>query len=290
MKTNFWTSLLSAVKILFQGTSEQSKQKFSQSVAKPTHISTPDEPAAQVVESFEKSILYVDSEIGLNVRKTPKENNNKIGVLKFGEEVEVVEKNEDHWFKIKFHGNQEGWVASQHLTEENPKTSTSEIKREMSEGLIFKVELPNLPNDKNTIRVREIINHAFKYSDPSKISLQCVEYVQYAVKVKAGIDIIWPSDRPRHGGRWPDIFQKQGKYKISEEPTLYSAMSFANPSFNSPYGHVAFVGEVFSDGTIKISEANWPSKGIYNERVLSKQQWSQKKWGAKFIEFTKDVS
>ncbi len=61
-------------------------------------------------------------------------------------------------------------------------------------------------------------------------------------------------------------------------------MSFANPQFNPPYGHVAFVEDILADGSVRISEANWPKDGIYNERTISKNDW-QNKYGAKFIEF-----
>lgn len=153
---------------------------------------------------------------------------------------------------------------------------------------VFEVDQPNPALADNTIKLRKIINKAFGLNF-EKDCLQCTEYVQYKVKITFNIDIDW-SGRigHRHGGRWIDQFTRLGRYKILDTPKKGCAMSFANPNFNKPWGHVAFVEEVLEDEneSIKISEANWPNKGIYNERTLSKQEWSQEKWGAKFIDFT----
>lgn len=37
--------------------------------------------------------------------------------------------------------------------------------------------------------------------------------------------------------------------------------------------HLAYVEKVFPDETIQISEADWPDRGIYNERVLVENEW-----------------
>ena len=62
-------------------------------------------------------------------------------------------------------------------------------------------------------------------------------------------------------------------------------MSFTNPAFNSPWGHVAFVEEVFSDSSINISEANLDNKGGFNVRKLTIKEWKDS-YGGKFIDFT----
>jgi surface antigen len=48
-------------------------------------------------------------------------------------------------------------------------------------------------------------------------------------------------------------------------------------------GHVAFVEAVFPDASLQISEANWPDRGIYNERVMVREEW--KKLSPTFITF-----
>lgn len=275
------------IKKLLKRVSEQPR-KIPQKITKSETLDTT-EIVERVIVDFEKDILYVDVLKGLNVRKTPEvRSNNIIEALKFGEEINVIEK-KDRWFKVSYRNEKVGWIVSEYLTEESPKTSTSEMKRNLSKDppIIFDIGRKNLATSENTKRVREFINHAFGHTEASGVSLQCVEYVHYKVKKEIDVDIVWPSDRPRHGGRWVHIFKKNNMYKILDEPIFNSAMSFTNPNFNKPYGHVAYVDEVFPDGSIMISEANWPHKGIYNERPLSKQQWSQEKWGAKFIDFKK---
>lgn len=137
---------------------------------------------------------------------------------------------------------------------------------------MFEIGQQNLSTDENTKRVRCIINNAFGHTEDSGVALQCVEYVQYRVFKELGIEINW-SGRvgPRHGGTWTDHFTRLQRYTVIDEPIKYTAMSFANPIYNSPYGHVAFVEESYGDGSIKISEANYPEKGIYYERFLLKE-------------------
>ena len=283
MKKSLWVLILNRI---FSKSSKEATQEKQADLQPEALNMNKDEVAPHVVVDFDEDVLYVDTD-GLNVRKTPDLNNKPLDILKFGEEVRVTEKG-DYWFKVNYRDNKEGWVASQYLTEENPKMSTSEERRKLSENFpIFKKCRPNLPNDETTKAVREFIEKEFVF-DYQKTPLQCTEYVQYKVLKDLGIRINWAGrEGSRNGGDWPGQFTRLNRYKILNTPKRGCAMSFANPNFNKPWGHVAFVEEVSDiDKSIRISEANWPSKGIYNERPLSKEQWSQEKWGAKFIDFT----
>ena len=40
-------------------------------------------------------------------------------------------------------------------------------------------------------------------------------------------------------------------------------------------GHVAFIEAVYPDQSIQLSEANWPDRGIYNERVMVQEEWTK---------------
>ena len=61
-------------------------------------------------------------------------------------------------------------------------------------------------------------------------------------------------------------------------------MGISSNQKTNEIGHVAFVEEVYPDGSIRISEANWPRNGIYNERVLTVAEWKDKYKG-RFVEF-----
>ena len=143
--------------------------------------------------------------------------------------------------------------------------------------------LPNLANDQNTIKLRKIIKDEFG-GGAHGWDLQCTEYVHYKAQ-QVGIAIQWPSDRPRHGGKWAAIFERNKLYKVLDTPKAGCAMSFTGGLRDLNIGHVAFVEEVFKDESIKISEANWPPPGKYFERVLSKAEWKDKFKG-RFIDFT----
>lgn len=142
--------------------------------------------------------------------------------------------------------------------------------------------------DHSTVKkLRELIGDEFGLGK-SGDCLNCTEYVQFRVKQKLSIDIKWPPDRPRNGGKWASIFEKNNLYKISDSPKVNCAVSFttgisSNPAINE-IGHVAFIEKVNDDGSIEISEANWPNQGKYNERRLEKWQW-QDKYKCRFIDF-----
>jgi surface antigen len=42
-------------------------------------------------------------------------------------------------------------------------------------------------------------------------------------------------------------------------------------------GHLAYVESVFPDETLKLSEVGYPDSGIYNERVLTREEWKELK-------------
>ncbi|MDD2753006.1 MAG: CHAP domain-containing protein [Candidatus Portnoybacteria bacterium] len=158
-----------------------------------------------------------------------------------------------------------------------------EIKIEDTNDLpVFVVKVANLVNDPNTIKLRKIIRDEFT-GGKNGWDLQCTEYVQYRVQ-RNGIVINWPADRPRHGGKWADIFEKNKMYKVLDEPRDGCAVSFTKGTGDAT-GHIAFVEQVLADQAIKISEANWPPPGTYNERTIKKVDW-QNKYGCRFIDFS----
>lgn len=146
---------------------------------------------------------------------------------------------------------------------------------------------PNPATCQNTIEARKLIKDVLgggKRGD----ALQCTEYVSYRLKSKLGIDIQWPVSSGRNGGMWPKIFKTANMYRVLDEPEVNCSMSLtagisSDPAVNA-IGHVVFVEEVFTDGSIRISEANWPHDGIYNERVLPKTKW-QNQYKAQFVSF-----
>lgn len=240
---------------------------------------------SDTIPEFSTKKLFVSSEIGLRMRSTPEiKNDNIIVTIEFGKEVEVKQEQEK-WFEVTA-GDKTGWVSCYYLTETPPIKQSAELpKKETTQNILpeFKIGVQNLANDQNTIKLRKIIKDEFGRGACGD-ELQCVEYVQYKVQ-QMGITINWPSERPRHGGRWAIIFEKSGQYKVLNDPKAGCAMSFTSGIKNSNIGHVAFVEEIYQDDSIKISEANWPPLGKYNERILTKSDW-QGKYKGRFIDFS----
>ncbi len=171
---------------------------------------------------------------------------------------------------------------------EGPVISANPVKKIISEPAFEFIKGQPLFADNLIVKkLREIIGDEFKLGN-SGDCLNCTEYVHFRVKQKLGIDIRWPSDRPRNGGKWAEIFKRNNLYNIFDAPKVNCAVSLttgisANPEINE-IGHVAFVEKVNEDNSIEISEANWPNQGKYNERRLEKWQW-QDKYKCKFIDF-----
>lgn len=155
---------------------------------------------------------------------------------------------------------------------------------------IFIKGVSNLYNSANTIEVREILKKSFNINGgKNKWDLQCTEYVCYIIKKEKNITIDWGViTSGRDGGKWPEIFTKLKKYKVLDYPVSGCAMCFfggLEKTSAKNTGHVAYVEKVYDDGTIDISEANWPGQGKYNLRKLSKLHW-QNICKAKFVDFT----
>ena len=213
---------------------------------------------------------------GLRFRKGPDASDPKnLNLIRELEErVEMVFL-DGPWLKVKI-DKQEGWVHADYVSDEAPTLSHA-----------FKISIPNLANDAMTLLVRKEINDEYG-GGKNGWELQCKEYATFRVKTKLGVTIAWPVQSGRHGGKWADIFEKHKKYKVLAEPKANCTMSFtmgisSNQKTNE-IGHVAFVEEVYPDGSIRISEANWPRNGIYNERVLTVAEWKDKYKG-RFVEF-----
>lgn len=188
-----------------------------------------------------------------------------------GQELSFVD---GPWLKVRL-GDEEGWVHGDYVQENSQDIAS-----------VFKKDIPNLAGDATTALVRRDIGDEYGCGKEGA-ALQCTEYVTYRILTKLGIKIKWPVKSGRNGGKWAEILK--GKYNVLQEPKINCAMSFTTgispDSKINEIGHVAFVEDVYPDGSIKISEANWPRNGIYNERVLSKEKW-QNQYKARFVEFS----
>lgn len=120
----------------------------------------------------------------------------------------------------------------------------------------------------STVRLRSFIRDEFSAS-LSDLPLQAHEYVYYRL-MRRGVTIAWPDIRPRTPGSWTHILGTLESTNVSETPVSGAVMECA---FEGARAHLAYVEQVFDDGAIKVSEADWPDRGIYNERVLVEAEW-----------------
>lgn len=98
---------------------------------------------------------------------------------------------------------------------------------------------------------------------------QCTWYVYYRAQ-QLGISY---SPYMGNGGDWKNV----PGYTVTNKPTLHAAVSFSpgQAGSDTTYGHVAFVEQVRSDGSILISESNVMGLGVLDYRSFSKEEASQ---------------
>lgn len=75
-------------------------------------------------------------------------------------------------------------------------------------------------------------------------------------------------------------WQNQAGYTVTSTPQLHSAVSFKAGQLgaDASYGHVAFVEQIHSDGSILISQSGTGYKTLYDYQVLSKKEAGQLKY------------
>lgn len=124
----------------------------------------------------------------------------------------------------------------------------------------------------NTVRLRSVVHDEFG-AGFNQLPLAAHEYVYYKL-LRRGVRIAWPDVRPRTPGSWAKILSPVEGVTVDDTPSVGAVMEFAlSPENGEEKSHLAYVEKVFPDQSIAISEANWPARGIYNERVLSSDEW-----------------
>lgn len=98
---------------------------------------------------------------------------------------------------------------------------------------------------------------------------QCTWYTYYRAQ-QLGIQF---SPFMGNGGDW----QNKVEYEVTSIPTKHAALSFSpgQAGADTTYGHVAFVEQVRSDGSILISESNVQGLGVLDYRSFCKAEASQ---------------
>ena len=73
-----------------------------------------------------------------------------------------------------------------------------------------------------------------------------------------------------NGGQWATKAQGRTGVTVNQSPAYGAAA--VNTSAAAPYGHVSFVDEVYSNGTLKISEYNYGTRGNFGTRTGTPSQ------------------
>jgi hypothetical protein len=214
-------------------------------------------PAVDEVRIQKNTVMYADN-VRVPVFKNPTiEFDGQIGEVPFGDMVIVLEPR-GRFYRIMWN-TVEGWVLKEDIAD-----------RAMRVYPVFTIGEENGVDSPNTAHVRTILGDMFGLGR-SEFALTAGEYVLYRFWRK-GIRIVWPDIRPRVPGMWHSILRGSRQVHIGVMPKVGAVMEYM---ITEEMGHVAYVEAVFPDHTLTISEANFPDSGIYNERVLTKEEWKE---------------
>ncbi len=202
-------------------------------------------------------VMYVGTNETPLYMKPTQEFDTCIGILAYGEMAMVLEQR-GRWAKVVCR-ELEGWVLREDLVDRAAYVYPE-----------FVIGEENDVDDPNTARVRAMLGDTFGGAKV-EFPLQAGEYVMYRLKRK-GLSIPWPATRPRVPGLWHSILKGVPGIHMGIVPKTGAVMEYV---FKEELGHVAYVEAVFPDETIHISEVNYPDRGIYNERIITREEWRE---------------
>jgi hypothetical protein len=201
------------------------------------------------------TVMYAGSTL-VSVYKEPKYGfDSVIETLPYGVMVMVLAQ-DGEWASVISNGIH-GWVRRDDL-----------IDRAAYVYPHFLVGEHNMADDPNTIKLRASIEDYFNAAT-THLPLQSPEYVQYKL-MRKGITIPWGQERPRVAGAWYTLLRGKEGIHISVVPKAGMVMEYM---ISEDTGHLAYVEAVFPNETITISEVDYPNDGVYNERVLTRDEW-----------------
>lgn len=203
------------------------------------------------------TVMYIGSDTVSVFKRQTIEFDSVIARIPYGSMVIVLEV-EGRWARIGYK-DITGWMLRDELFDRSAHVYPN-----------FTIGEENLSSDPNTLRVRACINDEFS-ADAAMLPLQSSEYVLYKL-MRKGLTVAWPSVRPRTEGTWHTLLKGVHAVHIDIKPHTGAIMEYTLPH---GAGHLAYVEAVFPDETISISESNYPENGIYNERVITKEEWRE---------------
>jgi hypothetical protein len=206
-----------------------------------------------------KNTLMYARNIDVPVYRNPTiEFDSQVGTIPYGEMVMMLEP-KGRFYNVVWNSLQ-GWVLKEDLADR-----AAYVYPEFLIGEENGIDHPN------TAHVRALLRDTFN-TRHTDFPLQAGEYVLYKLW-KKGKYVNWPrSQEPRVPGLWHKILRGVPQVHIGVVPKIDAVMEYM---MTNEIGHVAYVEAVFPDDTITISEANYPDSGIYNERVLMKEEWKE---------------
>lgn len=209
---------------------------------------------------FQKHMIMYCTQPQVALRTAPQNaTDTAIATVSYGDMVMVLGMN-DTWVHVVV-GDRRGYMPTAALAPDAASVYPTFVIGEANEA-----------STTNTIRLRSVIRDEFSAS-LSQLPLQAHEYVYYRL-LRRGARIAWPDIRPRTPGSWAKILGTLENAVVSDEPSVGAVMEYALPEETTEgSAHLAYVEKVFHDCSIQISEADWPDRGAYNERVLVEAEW-----------------
>ena len=211
-----------------------------------------------IITAPERNTVLYSATNGAPLRTTAEHGvDNVIERIPYGAMLVALDSH-DGWAHV-FHRGIEGYVELRDLADKAGQVYPK-----------FVIGEENNAGDPNTERVRAIIDDTFSYGEGT-LPLQAEEYILYKLR-RNGVLVAWNAVRPRVAGTWKEITATMPNVEQSTLPRPRSVMEIL---LSDGRGHLVFIESVYPDGTLQLSEVNWPERGIYNERALVKEEWER---------------
>lgn len=235
------------------------------------NINLRQEPNGKVLKVIKKGSL-VDSEEKMDGGTIRVSHEGTCGFVQEQYLTLTVEGKHGNFYKLPasstvYDGHTDEALTYDKYIQRSVKGDFTDVVEKKPETLTFIIGRPNPASSALAQKIREVIADMYG-NQRNGFDLQCTDYATYKVRTVLGVTIHWPVKSGRDGGKWDDIFEKHTLYTVLKKPEKHTTFHMPQTP-QVPTGHVGFVEDVLPDGSIKVSECNWPGQGKYNERVVS---------------------
>lgn len=221
-------------------------------------------PNIKAGESYGRT-AYVIEDMVFCMSKPKMSFDTQIGTLFYGDKV-TVDRMKDSSAEVD-NGLFRGWVESKDLSDD-----INDVLPKFRSSYVYDA------NNEQTLKLRRFLRDEF-FGGKLELPLQTAEYIFYVLK-RSGVEISWPSDRPRIPGTWQNILRGKRGVNMGIQPRTNSILEYSG---NGTPGFLGYVEAVHPDESITLQTVGRVVEGEFRVEEFTRDEW--KEWRPTFISF-----